>query len=478
MLPKSTYVLDHTLPVSPDHLFDIVEDFVSAPLSDVPQPLGPAPTHFTLASVEWAADHRTIHVNAQLFVPRQENQWHLQEGESYETKHTKTTRWDELCSDVLVPVETVPAEDGNSRARIVAHPGTEAEQLAIRLAAHIVRETACTSYSDHAELVAAQDAAHEKWVKWLDARITKLMIEKQTQERAFVFPVERQVTLRSLETTVDIFMRRLRVSTKLAHLERFYTEKGYISLRAHYVPGRPVQDRLPSMYFFAWDHTIKEGVEAKPPTPIGPVIFVQVHQLGPCRIDVVARCTHLRVEIYFEQLVGDVREWYPEARVERKREWRPTGEKREATKVESVARLLSVVKRVLRLMASQRKPDTGEGNSDSAGGQREAEATAAGGQAEAEATEAIENGQREPPFPGFPKSVAAIEKWRKSYQAICEIRREYRRLFENNSTDDPNPSDDALRDALANMSEWKKKPSLITVQRIKRAGDEGLLKQV
>jgi len=478
MLPQSTYVLDHTLPVSPDHLFDIVEDFVSAHLSDTPQPLGPGLTHFTLAGVEWAADHRTIHINVELFVPRQENQWHLREGKSYEIKHTKSTRWGEPCSDVLVRVETVPAEDGNSRARIVAHPGTEAEQLAIRLAAHIVRETACTSYRSHDELVVAQDAAHEKWVKWLEARITRMMIEKQTEERAFVFPVERRVTLRSLETTVDIFMRRLRVRTKLAHLERFYTDTGFISLRAHYVPGRPEQDRLPSMYFFAWGHTIKEGVEAKPPTPIGPVIFVQVHQLGPCQIDVVARCTHLRVEVYFEQLVGDVRGWYPEARVERKREWRPTGEKREATKAELVARLLSVAKRVLRLMASQRKPDTGEGNSDSAGGQREAEATAARGQAEAEATEAIENGQREPPFPGFPKSEAAIEKWRKSYRVICGIRREYRGLFEDDSTDDPNPTDDDLRGALANMSEWKKKPSLITVQRIKRAGDEGLLKQV
>jgi len=375
MLPKSTYVLDHTLPVSPDHLFDIVEDFVSAHLSDAPQPLGSGLTHFTLAGVEWAADHRTIHINVQLFVPRQENQWHLQEGKSYEIKHTQKTRWDEPCSDVLVPVETVPAEDGKSRARIVAHPGTEAEQLAIRLAAHIVRETACTSYRNHDELVATQDAAHEKWVKWLEARITRMMIEKETEERAFVFPVERQVTLHSLETMTDIFMRRLRVHTKLAHLERFYTETGYISLRAHYVPGRPEQDRLPSMYFFAWDHTIKEGVEAKPPTPIGPVIFVQVHQLGPCRIDVVARCTHLRVETYFEQLVGDVGKWYPEAQVERKQASQQTHQGSKATKGESRPRLKRLVVEMQKVTVRRRTQTAGGDKSDPADKPKETEPT-------------------------------------------------------------------------------------------------------
>ena len=82
---------------------------------------------------------------------------------------------------------------------------------------------------------------------------------------------------------------------------------------------------------------------------------------------------------------------------------------------------------------------------------------------------------RKPPFPGFPMTQRGIEKWRRSYQVILEIRKEYRRLYDAGDTDEPNPSDDDLRDALASMPEWKKKPSPLTVRRIRRAGEKGLL---
>jgi hypothetical protein len=79
------------------------------------------------------------------------------------------------------------------------------------------------------------------------------------------------------------------------------------------------------------------------------------------------------------------------------------------------------------------------------------------------------------PFPGFPKTEEGIEKWRKSYRVILRIQEKYQRLCDYGDTDDPNPSYDDLRDALARMPEWKKKPSWTTMRRIRRAGDEGLL---
>ena len=316
MFPCPICVLDHTLPVPPGELFDVVEEFVTPHLSDPPRPLGPGPVHYTLTGVEWGPEHRTIDVNARLCVPRLDERYHLQEADAWEIEHVQEIKWDDLTTNVLVSVQATPAGDEQVQARIVAHPGTEAEQIAVRLAAHIVRETACTAYADHAELVAAQNAAAEKWVEWLDARITRLMAEKEAEEKAFVFPVERQITLRSLSTTVDIFIEEL-----WKHLHRFPPEDvptgdGHISLRPHYAPGHPEPIESPSLYVFARHHTVKDGAEVAPPTIIGPVIFVKAYRRGTERIDVVVTCLHRTLEGYLERLVGMIRDWHPEARVD------------------------------------------------------------------------------------------------------------------------------------------------------------------
>ena len=83
---------------------------------------------------------------------------------------------------------------------------------------------------------------------------------------------------------------------------------------------------------------------------------------------------------------------------------------------------------------------------------------------------------REIPFPGFPRTEAGVEKWRKSYRVICSKRAEYRELYDWGNTDEPNPSIDDLRVALSDMPEWKRKPGNSTVRRIIRAGDGGKLK--
>ena len=81
-------------------------------------------------------------------------------------------------------------------------------------------------------------------------------------------------------------------------------------------------------------------------------------------------------------------------------------------------------------------------------------------------------GDAEPPFPGSPKTREGRQKWRESFRVIREIREEYRKLYDDGDTDEPNPSYDDLRDALARMPEWKKKPCLSTVRRIVRFGDK------
>ena len=76
---------------------------------------------------------------------------------------------------------------------------------------------------------------------------------------------------------------------------------------------------------------------------------------------------------------------------------------------------------------------------------------------------------------GFPKRQDTVDKWANSYQAIIEKRQEYRLLYEDGQTDEPNPSIEDLRDTLASMKEWKQKPDASTVRRIMKAGDEGWL---
>lgn len=79
------------------------------------------------------------------------------------------------------------------------------------------------------------------------------------------------------------------------------------------------------------------------------------------------------------------------------------------------------------------------------------------------------------PPSGFPKTPQTREKWRSSYALIRDRRREYKEEYDQGDTEEPNPLIDDLRDALALMPEWKKKPSASTVRRIAKAGDTGWL---
>lgn len=75
----------------------------------------------------------------------------------------------------------------------------------------------------------------------------------------------------------------------------------------------------------------------------------------------------------------------------------------------------------------------------------------------------------------FPKTKDGIEKWKKSYRKIQKKHKEYKESYANLDTKESKPSLDDLRDALAEMREWKKKPSTSTVHRIGQAGDNGWL---
>jgi hypothetical protein len=80
------------------------------------------------------------------------------------------------------------------------------------------------------------------------------------------------------------------------------------------------------------------------------------------------------------------------------------------------------------------------------------------------------------PLPSwFPKTGKSRERWRRSYSVIAEKRREYLAAYEDGDTDDPNPHIDDLRDVLAVLPEWKKKPTIKTVKHIIEAGDNGWL---
>lgn len=345
MLPCSTYVLDHTLELAPDDLFNIVKGFVRPLLSDPMKPLSEGAynaMHFTLTGVEWDAERKAIKVIAQLCVPRQEDHWRLQEADTYEIIYTPTIKLDNVSSMALAQVEvtTLSEETGDEKltARIRARPGTEAEQLAIQLAAYIVRETACTAYKHHTELAEAREAAYEKWREWLEAKIKPLMSEKRDRELGF--SVECQRTLCSLNTDIDHFVDQLRDLTNPIPAERFTTEKGYISLSPtpltyHYQPGQP-----PVLYMWGLHHTVKNGVETV--SHLGPLILFKIITPSDGRIGVVATCLHPAVERYFEGLVEKINRQYPKAR-----------EAGEPTGAELAARVRAILEAIDRLNSQQ-----------------------------------------------------------------------------------------------------------------------------
>ena len=341
MLPCSTYVLDHTLELAPDDLFSIVEGFVRPLLSDPMKPLSEGAynvMHFTLTGVEWDAERKAIKIIAQLYVPRQEDHWRLQEADTYEIIYTPTIKLDNVSSMALAQVEvtTLSEETGDEKltARITARPGTEAEQLAIQLAAYIVRETACTAYKHHTELAEAREAAYEKWREWLEAKIKPLMSKKRDRELGF--SVECQRTLGPLNADVDHFVDQLRDLTNPVPAERFTTEKGYISLSPTPLTYRHQPGQPPVLYMWGLHHTVKQDVETV--SHLGPLILFKIITPSDGRFGVIATCLHPAVERYFEGLVEKIKRQCPKAR-----------EAGEPTGAELAARVRAILEAIDRL---------------------------------------------------------------------------------------------------------------------------------
>lgn len=87
-----------------------------------------------------------------------------------------------------------------------------------------------------------------------------------------------------------------------------------------------------------------------------------------------------------------------------------------------------------------------------------------------------------PSLPSWvPKGPKTQEKWKRSYRAIQRARREYHddydRGYDRGDDTAREPSLEELCDVLAKMPEWKKRPSIRTVQNIIRANEEGYLTQ-
>lgn len=75
---------------------------------------------------------------------------------------------------------------------------------------------------------------------------------------------------------------------------------------------------------------------------------------------------------------------------------------------------------------------------------------------------------------GLPKRQRQLDKWKKAWSIIRKTRTQFQKEYDNESTENPSPKLDDLRDALARKMKWK--PSEKTVSRIIKAGEEGLLK--
>ena len=75
----------------------------------------------------------------------------------------------------------------------------------------------------------------------------------------------------------------------------------------------------------------------------------------------------------------------------------------------------------------------------------------------------------------LPTTPRTIDKWRTAYTIIRVKRQVYRRAYHELETDDPNPHVDDLRETLAALPDWPKKPARRTVRRIIQAGDNGWL---
>ena len=74
----------------------------------------------------------------------------------------------------------------------------------------------------------------------------------------------------------------------------------------------------------------------------------------------------------------------------------------------------------------------------------------------------------------FPKTPGKVSDWKEAFAIIGKVRQEYRVRYENLDAEDPEPSVDDLRDAIA-YEMHKKRPSAKWVRNVIKAGENGWL---
>lgn len=75
---------------------------------------------------------------------------------------------------------------------------------------------------------------------------------------------------------------------------------------------------------------------------------------------------------------------------------------------------------------------------------------------------------------GFPKKPETITRYKKAYLIMSELRGQYRESYDEFLTSTPTPTTQDYKDALASKMGWR--PCDKTIRRIKKFGDEGLLR--
>jgi hypothetical protein len=73
--------------------------------------------------------------------------------------------------------------------------------------------------------------------------------------------------------------------------------------------------------------------------------------------------------------------------------------------------------------------------------------------------------------PNLPKSLRAMEKWKKSYLIIQQLNKKYTKLYRDGATENPQPSMEDYVDAIKNK--WGFVYSTRTIRKIIKAGDQG-----
>jgi len=90
-----------------------------------------------------------------------------------------------------------------------------------------------------------------------------------------------------------------------------------------------------------------------------------------------------------------------------------------------------------------------------------------------EATSEPAEGMARPLPREFPKKAETLAKYKQAYSIIKNMRKQYRRLYSDGHTEDPEPELDDYREALTSKMGWKR--TRRTIRKVIKLGDKGLL---